>query len=320
MSNEEIKNQVLDFLQNLPESPFEQFNIAFDFYKKSERKNRAMEATYNRRGFSEQALKNLIYDLKKMYAITDVEVLTPREVEVKTDFLSLSDEEKIEFVKNLDLNKLDNYLFSQTPEVQENIKQIVKTEKDKQFLALITSKGTLEVNESEKEDVISLREEFPFLNDEKCPNILYIVVGKRIAAYNKYVALHEQLQKVANKEIELSAEEVEKLAFECNTAEEDNRALWNELNFYKENGKFLGEHPIFMEEVVKAEVDKMTMDKIISFKNSSSKYFHDKNNALEKFKDDPEKISKINTEIERRKLKLKFIDVKIGKGTDDSKK
>lgn len=320
MSNEQLREEVLDFLRQNHENPFEQFNKAFAFYKKSERKNRAIEATINRRGYSDQGLKNLIYDLKKMFNITDVEVLVPAHEKAEViDFLNLSEEEQISLLNKLQNDGLETFLSSQTDEVKDLVASILKTETDKSFLEIISKKGCLNVSEAEKVEVISLRDEFPFLNDEKCPNILYVVVGKRITAYHNYVELHNKLKQVAEKQIELSDEEVEKLTFQCNAAEEENRALWDELNYYKENGKFLAKHPVFLEEKVKAEVEKMTTEKMFSLKSSSSKYFHDKKNALEKHKDDPEKISKINAEIERRRMMLELIDVKIGAAPNEKK-
>ena len=69
-----LKLLVLAFLQNLPESPFEQFNKAFELYKQCPNKNKSAEMGYNRRGYNEQSLKNLLYDLQKLNSISDVEL------------------------------------------------------------------------------------------------------------------------------------------------------------------------------------------------------------------------------------------------------
>ena len=80
-----LKLLVLTFLQNLPESPFEQFNKAFELYKQCPNKNRSAEMSYNRRGYNEQSLKNLLYDLQKLNNISDVELHDKKVLDEKSE-------------------------------------------------------------------------------------------------------------------------------------------------------------------------------------------------------------------------------------------
>jgi hypothetical protein len=68
-----MKQKVIEFLQNLPIEKYDQFNQAFELYRKSEGKSFGVERSINASGFSERALENLLYDLQKLHGITDVE-------------------------------------------------------------------------------------------------------------------------------------------------------------------------------------------------------------------------------------------------------
>jgi len=69
-----LRNEVLEFLRNLPKVKYDQFNKAFELFRKCEPKNYNSERNYNM-GFTEQNLKNILYDLQKHYNISNVEIL-----------------------------------------------------------------------------------------------------------------------------------------------------------------------------------------------------------------------------------------------------
>lgn len=91
------------------------------------------------------------------------------------------------------------------------------------------------------------RDDFPFLRDPDCPHELIMLVGYKITAYHKYIEGH-------------------KLLFECTNLEDctnnarsvienyqENRLIYDELEFYKEHKHCLGKHPIFK---LRAQFDK----------------------------------------------------------------
>lgn len=84
-----MKQKVIEFFQNLPKEKYEQFNDAFELYRKSEGKSLGMEKGINASGFSEHALGNLLYDLQKLHGITDVEKIQV----VKSEKLIVNGEE-----------------------------------------------------------------------------------------------------------------------------------------------------------------------------------------------------------------------------------
>lgn len=386
-----LKLLVLAFLQNLPESPFEQFNKAFELYKQCPNKNKSAEMGYNRRGYNEQSLKNLLYDLQKLNNISDVE-LHDKEVIVEKSvsnpfylklievFEKLQEETKTtilqavvaiqkfsDLIENSDalkeLVELGSQEFekfkSENPEVLmedgalaladlyqayvseeptyfdnfqieglEPVEPVTQDEDKKvKFLnelsekaaAVISSVTGEEYKAINPEELVSLREEFPFLNEPGCPDVLYVIVGRRIAAYRCYQALHAKLQEVNAGTIEATEEEKLQITTDCEAAFSENRLLWEELEHYAKTKEILGKHPMFKEENIKKEVESMTQDQLVKFTASSVKYFHDQKKALEKFKDKPEEIAKINSRIADRQYKLALVNSKLGVNAGEKK-
>ena len=285
---ESLKLLVLYFLQNLPESPYEQFNEAFELYKKTPTKSKSAEMNYNRRGYNEQNLKNLLYDLQKENGITDVEVLD-------TSLFGQKEETPVIALEN----KEDDFL----EELSKNDKKTIQ----------------LEPLETDEHTDTKIREDFPFLNEEDCPEVLYVIVGKRIAAYSRYKELHALLQKVNLGEVEMTEEEKLQLTIECDEAFTENRMLWDELEHYAKNKAILGKHVIFREHNIQKEVEEMTQEKLVNFRTSSVKYFHDQKVALEKHKDNKEKLEEINQRISDRTYKLSLVNKKLGVDAGEKK-
>ncbi len=83
------------------------------------------------------------------------------------------------------------------------------------------------------------RDDFPFLRDSDCPPELKILAADKITAHDRYIRAHERL-------------------FDCTTLDEcyttareaiehflENRAIFQELDYYREHGTILGKHRIF---------------------------------------------------------------------------
>lgn len=97
----------------------------------------------------------------------------------------------------------------------------------------------IEKNEEAPEPVkkmIRFRERFPFLNEDSCPDELKVLVADMFTAYGRYKAAFARLQTLAD-------EDSEAAAAECGTVVEEylrNREIWEELEYYRENGAVLG--------------------------------------------------------------------------------
>lgn len=291
-----MKQKVIKFFQNLPAEKHEQFNKAFELYRKSEGKNEALERNFNAMGFTDRSLENLLYELQKIHAITDAEkvkvIVMDEQLQEENETLKSENEELLSEKEDLESEKED----------LEAEKEELKTENEE-------LKAKLELQTPE-----SIRVEFPFLNNEDCPNELKILVADKITAWNKYVAAHNAIAASHSGEAPLSEEELVKLAEESVKSFEDNQKIYDELNAYATTGQVLGAHPIFRKLQIAREVEEMTPDQLIKYKNSSAKYFTDNKKALEKAQEanDEAKIAEIQTRVADRSEKLFQVNKKLG--------
>lgn len=86
---------------------------------------------------------------------------------------------------------------------------------------------------------LSFRDEFPFLNDPKCPPELEALASRKFARYHNYVNLHKKLRDCTY------TEQCAKVSRELINSYLENRMIWEELNYYQQHGSILGKHPIF---------------------------------------------------------------------------
>jgi hypothetical protein len=104
-----------------------------------------------------------------------------------------------------------------------------------------------------KEKRFVLRDEFPFLNRDDCPDEFKLLVSDMITSHDRYIASHEELYYVANK----SDEECFKVAEKVVEHYLNNRFIWDELSHYKRTGKILGLHQLFSERRRATEIEEM---------------------------------------------------------------
>lgn len=92
--------------------------------------------------------------------------------------------------------------------------------------------------------MIRFREKYSFLNSPDCPDILKVLVADMFAAYDRYKQAFAELQKLPD-----NAEAAEALENCSNLIENylSNREIWEELEYYRENGTILGKAAKFKE-------------------------------------------------------------------------
>ena len=73
-----MKENAIKFLADLPESKTEQFNKALELYRKSKNHNPQQVRYMNSLGFSGDRLQVLLYELKKLHNITDIQISEER--------------------------------------------------------------------------------------------------------------------------------------------------------------------------------------------------------------------------------------------------
>lgn len=282
-----MKTKVIQFFQNLPEAPHDQFNQAFALYRESEGKNQAVERVINAKGFTPSSLENLLYDLQKLHGITDVEKVRSPKLEVASEELDSLKEENEELQSEKEDLEIEN----------EELKEEIET-----------------LKLAPKLDAKQIRVEFPFLNNKDCPDELKILMADKITAWNSYLAFQEEIQAAESGEKPQSNEVIAIMANEAIKCFDENQKIYDELNCYQSTGKVLGVHPIFKKLRLTREVEEMTADELIKYKGSSAKYFSVKKTALAKAKKakDEAKVSEIESGVAERHDKLFLVNKKLG--------
>lgn len=342
------KNKVIKFFQDLPEEKSEQFNEAFALYRSSKGASESTIRSINVLGYNDRNLNNLLYDLQKLHGITDVEKIPSGSKGSKKskEFKSIADElrqikvdvirvekfnqaytEALKGFEDVEVEEATLEEWFQSDEANAIIPDSVDDVLDA-FIKFIVGKFTelvaekvvetenaalLTENQEAKTD-ITLREEFPFLNDPDCPDELKILVADKLTAYAKYKKGVEFLKQIEDGSATATDEEINFLGKEVTEAFEENQEIYKELNVFKETGVLLGEHPLFTKLALTREVEAMSAEERIKFKQSSVKYFSDNKSKLataKKAKDD-QAIEKIEKRMSERSEKLFLVDKALG--------
>ena len=126
---------------------------------------------------------------------------------------------------------------------------------------------------------IKLREEFPFLKEKSCPEEFKILVADMLTAYDNYKKAHAGLFK------KITLEKLEELSKSVVDNYLENRAIWEELSYYKDKGEILGDHPIFQERKWKERYGSMNSNDL---HNELDRLYGNIKRNEKKIADDPE--------------------------------
>lgn len=270
-----MRNEVLQFLKNLPASESDKFNKAFLLLRNTKGANQNQVRVYNMQGASAQNIKNILYDLKKLHGISDAEILSKRNTVEKSP-------------------------------VEKAVEEVTNTVNT---TLVVGNTAVLPVTEDKKTD---LHKEFPFLSAADCPAELHIVTGQLVASWKRYNTMHAELQLVISGEKELSEEDKNQLTADCNAAFQLNDKLYKELEHYRDNNTILGEAEALKEYAIKKEIDAMSTEELVKYKNNSAPYLSRAKNALLKDKLTDEKKKEISDRIADRELRLDLVNKKLG--------
>lgn len=130
--------------------------------------------------------------------------------------------------------------------------------------------------------MIRFREKYPFLNSPDCPDVLKVLVADMFTSYNNYKAAHARLQVLADDEAAAAVADCEKVVTEYLK----NREIWDELEYYRENGTILGKAAKFREMEAAEDYTQLSeidlMKKLQSANVNESKHRKAVNTAKEK--------------------------------------
>jgi hypothetical protein len=218
-----------------------------------------------------------------------------------------------EFNKGYTKARLESLTYKTKKKYQIKDLDVINVEKTAK--AVLTDKNLkVETPEAKSENIVTvddsepIRKEFPFLNDENCPEVLLIAVGRKIAAYNKEKEINEKI--IELNETNPESDELKELAEKAIHYFNENEKLYKELKHYGETGEILGEHEIFVEFTFKKEVDAMNTKELINYQGSSKTFFARKNKELSNA-NELEAIE-IQKAIELRQIKLNMVNKKLG--------
>lgn len=130
--------------------------------------------------------------------------------------------------------------------------------------------------------MIRFREKYPFLNSPDCPDVLKVLVADMFTSYDNYKAAHARLQILADDEAAAAVADCEKVVTEYLK----NREIWDELEYYRENGEILGKAAKFREMEAAEDYARLSeielMKKLQSANANESKHRKAANTAKEK--------------------------------------
>lgn len=233
-------------------------------------------------GYTPSKLENLTYEIKKSQGITDKEIA-----------LYVPGEEEEEVLQNENLTPAPT---------AEEIAAAEQAKKEADDLAAKNNNPILLEMPEPAFQGLKLRDEYPFLNDENCPDVFKVLVSDKISAYKKYAALHaEALEAADEKDAE---DKLYELASEAVKAYQLNIDIKDELDYYRDTeGKVLGKHPKLKNMRIEQEIDEMSEADLIKHRSNAMK-------SLPKYKDgqNPDKFEEwtLRLELTEKNLAEKY--------------
>lgn len=219
--------------------------------------NRMLKAQFRKIGETEAIKKTLFEELRKLAGLTEQEFKSLKRVAfvaapiiTSTVVPKIYDDDKLLALANKFGVTVDELVSDEFREKvlssDENAEKAEDLELDLEELQERKDQLLAELNDAKTKychvpdaikKTIRFREEFPFLNAPDCPDELKVLVADMFSAYDQFREAHESL---VNMPDNASIAEAFK---EAQTAVEsylDNREMWDELEYYKENGEVLG--------------------------------------------------------------------------------
>ena len=252
-----MKNKIIALLKDETISKIERYNALLNFLSQK----RGLFSIRNlQTGYSEHKYESIIFEIKKEYEITDLEIHEFTGETIDADAADdssgdpaddknsedLTDEEKAE---KQSIHDAEVAKRQQSPELQAFYKE-------------------LESNDHARTGV-KLHDEYPFLDDENTPDEIKALVTDKFAAYRNFAKNHGVLVLgLEENEAQQKIYELAKAAVDQFTLESD---IKKELDFYKEQGKVLGKHPKLNTLRIKQEINNLSEAELVEMKNASQK-------------------------------------------------
>lgn len=273
-----MRNKFLKILAN-PENKKDQ-KVYADLVKAYGEVASVRQVYHYQLGYTPNKLEGLIYEIKKSQGITDKDIAL---------YDPGDEEEEIKAEINKALQEAE-------------LEKQAQAKKEADELAKQNENPILKGLDEPVLQGLKIRDEYPFLNDENCPDVFKVLVADKITAYKKYAALHAEALEAAD---EADAEDkLYELASEAVKNYQLNIDIKDELDYYRDTeGKVLGKHPKLKNMRIEQEIDEMSEADLIKHRTNAMK-------SLPKYKDgqNPEKFEEwtLRLELTEKNLAEKY--------------
>lgn len=272
-----MKQKILEILAAVTMTPSVRFNKAFELYRSSPGASQASIVSYNR-GFSPNELKNLLYDLQKLHGITDLQIRTYVPV-------------------------------TEIPDEVDEQSLLGNTDSDLVIFPLITEANIAEADLEHQK----IRDAFPFLTEETCPDILKVLVADKITYWTKLQSVRQELDSlVETGKNETTVQRVEELSGEAVKLFEAEQIINDELVHYNETKELLGKHPKMKLIAMENEIKDKDVNELHKLLKNAASYISKQQKALLEEGLTEEKKELIQGRLEDRELLSNFIKKKLG--------
>ena len=287
---------------------------------------------YNASIYSPANLSSLEYDVKKLCGITDSDINRAVKAEKKNTKLKVVadnqlSEELLEQLKALD-PKTANYNTELKPLINEFATALGKDLENQKKDTLIAfyeenfDKGPSldelksefsKAVESAPEDVkkgLKIRELYPFLNNDDCPDEFHTLTGKMVSAYINWKEGRKEVKALVA--AGASNEEIYEVAQKVVADFELNLEIHDELEYYQEHGKILGKHPIFADQMLNEKIETMSTVELTKRQKNLRTYVSRDEKKLAKMEEGEAK-DKFAEKVQEWNDELKLVDARLEK-------
>lgn len=290
-----MKNTVIEIITcSCPDA--EKFNKLFPIYNQHPYKSPALAYRINAMGYKKSSLEQLIYELKKLFDIRDLEVK-----------LAATSEKGGCSGCGRELTQAQEVPLVPANQQGEPIPPVVGGAPDPALG--LQGEGVPYPTSDGKVGNKKLREDYPFLNDENCPENFKILAADKLTAWNKIISGREILLAASEGNSDLTEEELAAVAQGVAEADELNALIHEEFEHYKSTGEILAKHPIFFEREIQKKIDLMSGEekakRLTSLKSDIGREKTNLKKAQEA--NDTEKALKIEDRLKVKEIEFKLL-------------
>ena len=240
--------------------------------------NNILKRNFNR-GQSETMMDVLVYELGRLIGLNEQEIAKlPRKAATPKAV-------KKAIVTPIDdlLMQLAESLGTTVDEIFSNEAKLTELTEAQQQAVEKLAPAYAQVPETIKK-VIRIREKYPFLRSQDCPEEFKIMVADMFTAYDNYREAYTLLSDKNTKDenLQLAVAVVENYLA--------NRAMWEELDYYLANGEILGNLPIFELLKLRKEISALTDMDLMKKLNTTKPNITKSKKSIETAKDTAEKF------------------------------